>query len=470
MAASFALKAAGSAAKPRLLAKFRDPMPSLDPRPGEPPAATLTRQQPVAGKTAYRQGRTPDPIYTLRAPENKTFEGTKEAAGGGASSYVLLRVEAGDGRAGPRNVQVVPVEEWVSFRPSITYETLDIDEAEKALQQNDFRGSKSDSRLAGLRKGSRGEGGAAEEPMAEGFEEDLFDDGAEEMNGGFGTVTGWEEEDGREGLDVEDEEMFDDDEDEYFEEDEGAAGARAEAAKLAVHEAARVRLGPTAEDPEEELEGDKPEETGEWKTFQKKMLQMERRERRAMEEPGEEDEEDEEDDEEDAEGGKEALRRILGNTRRQGDADDEAAAGAAAPADETPKGGKRKAAAAASIGEGGASGSKDVDSKRARTTAASSLPPPAAPAPAPAPAAAAPSAAPSRHRVSQRDVVMLLHEKGAMNLRELTSYFKEFNKSADEKKHLQEIIKRVAKLDKRGGVAHAVLKEATIFEYKLTAK
>jgi hypothetical protein len=455
--ATYALKAAGTAAKPRLLAKFRERIPALEPRPGEPAAGTLTRQQPAASKAAQRHGRTPDSVYTVSA-SGKTFEGTKETAGAGASTYVLMRVEPSDGRGGPRNVQVLPIEEWVSFRPAITYDTLDIDEAEKSLQQNDFRGSKSDARIASLRKGGHDEASAVEEPAGAEFEEDLFDDGADTAGPASGGG-GWQEEDGREGLDVEDEgDMFDDDDDEFFEEDDLAAGARQEAAKMVGQEVARVRLGIADDDQEDEVESEKPEETSEWKTYQKKILKADRREWRREEDPDfDEDEEEEEEEEEDTEGGKEMLRRILGEGGRQKKGEEEEEAGSAGSEADAPHGVKRKAA----VGEASGGGAKDSEPKRARTATGASTPPQVSMASVVAVAST------SRQRVSERDVVMLLHEKGAMSLKELTSYFKELNRLAEEKKQLQEIIKRVAKLDKRGGVAMAVLKEATIFEYKL---
>lgn len=459
---SYTLKAAGAAAKPRLLAKFRETISAFEPRPGEPAAGTLTRQQPAASRAAHRHGRMPDPVYSASAA-GKTFEGSKEAAGAGASTYVLMRVEASDGRGGPRNVQVVPIEEWVTFRPAITYDTLDIDEAEKSLQQMDYRGSKSDARIASLRKVAHDDDAAGDEPAAADFEEDLFDDGADAaaMTGGGG---GWEEEDGREGLDVEDEgDMFDDDDDEFFEEDELAAGAREEAAKFVGHEAARVRFGPADDDQEDEVETERPEETSEWRTYQKKILKADRRERRREEDPDYDEEDDDEEEEEDAQGGREMLRRILGEGRQPkkgeeaGGLAEEEVASADSDA-EAPHGAKRKAAA----GETSGGGAKDSEPKRARTAAASPLPLPAA--------AAGPSMPVSRHRVSERDVVMLLHEKGAMSLKDLTSHFKELNRLPEEKKHLKEIINRVAKLDKRGEVAQVLLKGETIFNYNLGGK
>ena len=72
---------------------------------------------------------------------------------------------------------------------------------------------------------------------------------------------------------------------------------------------------------------------------------------------------------------------------------------------------------------------------------------------------------------------MLLHEKGALALPQLIKHFKEVLPSlgAEIRKHLQDIIKKVAKLDKRADgsysfscmVAYAVLKDSTMHEYGL---
>ena len=70
---------------------------------------------------------------------------------------------------------------------------------------------------------------------------------------------------------------------------------------------------------------------------------------------------------------------------------------------------------------------------------------------------------------------MLLHEKGALALPQLIKHFKEVPPSfgAEVRKHLQGIIKKVAKLDKRADgsyscmVAYAVLKDSTMHEYGL---
>jgi len=90
--------------------------------------------------------------------------------------------------------------------------------------------------------------------------------------------------------------------------------------------------------------------------------------------------------------------------------------------------------------------------------------------PRPAAAAAAAAAAAQAQRLlSERDVVMLLHEKGALALPRLIKHFKEVLPSfgAEEKKYLQDIIKKVAKLDKRADGSYAVLKDTTMHEYGL---
>ena len=70
---------------------------------------------------------------------------------------------------------------------------------------------------------------------------------------------------------------------------------------------------------------------------------------------------------------------------------------------------------------------------------------------------------------NERDVVMLLHEKGAVALPTLIKHFKDVLScfGAQEKTYLQDVLKKVAKLDKRADGSYAVLKDNTIDKYRL---
>ena len=162
-----------------------------------------------------------DANWHLETP-GRAYEGVREAVGTSSSQtscYVLFRV---DERS--RIMEAIPLAEWASYRPAISYETFTSEQAEQALSSNDHQGAKSDARMSKfLRHGDAddAEGGAAFGGGEDGFEEEGGEEG-----GGAGM---WDDEDGREGLDMEEEDLFDDDEDDHgFEDDEEAVSARNE--------------------------------------------------------------------------------------------------------------------------------------------------------------------------------------------------------------------------------------------------
>ena len=72
--------------------------------------------------------------------------------------------------------------------------------------------------------------------------------------------------------------------------------------------------------------------------------------------------------------------------------------------------------------------------------------------------------------LSEREVVLLLHENGgSLALPQLKKHFKEAlpRFGGEEMKHLRDIVKKVAKLDKRADGSYAVLKDTTMREYAL---
>ena len=94
------------------LARFRDEIPQLR-NPSSAKAVKVGRSSATARVHEMR----------LKVGE-RTFDGSKEAAGPG-STYYVMRLDA------QGVMHATPVSDWYTFRPSITYETMDLDEAEK---------------------------------------------------------------------------------------------------------------------------------------------------------------------------------------------------------------------------------------------------------------------------------------------------------------------------------------------------
>eukprot|EP00965_Chrysotila_dentata_P111798 3697187-Pleurochrysis_carterae.AAC.2 len=190
------------------LAKFREPVSALE-------RNSAADVQLVSREPSTRNGG--EPLWRMSVPGRK-YEGFKESAGassGSSSCYVLFKAD-------PKNkvLEVVNVGEWASYRPAISYDTMSAEDAEAAMLASDHRGAKTDARIDKFRKHNDQDDGAASAapvPGASAFDDEDFDDGAAEDFFGGGADG---EEDGREGLDMEDDDLFDDDEDDVGAEDD----------------------------------------------------------------------------------------------------------------------------------------------------------------------------------------------------------------------------------------------------------
>ena len=110
---SYSLRSAGKQRRDFHVVKFRTELPAM-------------RDKHATVEIAKGVGRT-DPPLTLTVA-GKSFDGTREAAGTSSaksSSYMLFRVDA----AG--KVTAMPAASWFSFKPTIQYDTLTIEEVEE---------------------------------------------------------------------------------------------------------------------------------------------------------------------------------------------------------------------------------------------------------------------------------------------------------------------------------------------------
>eukprot|EP00310_Coccolithus_braarudii_P017991 CAMPEP_0183334964 /NCGR_PEP_ID=MMETSP0164_2-20130417/3403_1 /TAXON_ID=221442 /ORGANISM="Coccolithus pelagicus ssp braarudi, Strain PLY182g" /LENGTH=487 /DNA_ID=CAMNT_0025504213 /DNA_START=13 /DNA_END=1476 /DNA_ORIENTATION=+ len=467
----YTIRAGRRTGRTHQLARFRDKVPALE-----------TDQEKVS-MSSKRTVRAGEPQWLLKTAE-RTYEGSKEAAGGGFSSatkteYVLFKLDSQS-----RVLEVTPIKEWAAYKPAISYTTFTAEEAEAAMSSQDVGGTKAEARLDKLKgkdkKGAvdtaegGGEGadeGAVSNDVEAAFD---FDDGTGGGDGGLCEM----DEDGREGLDMEEEDLFDDDDDDAgFEEDDAAAFARTEGAAAAAGEAAKVtHFGVELEDGADEGE----EGEADWGKSVKDDLKAEKKRRRDEGELEEEEEEDDDDDEDDE--GAELLKRLLqeGPEARQEQADvpsSELTTAAAADA-KSMAGEKRKALPDAAD-----------DAKRARPgggpTSRVATPPPTglgggavsskdggavggsggASSRAPTPTAGRTG----KQKVLEKDVVQLLHEKGKMPLKALIDHFKDLGLLADKevKAQLLVIIKAIAKLQTTGSERWVILKDDTLVKYGL---
>jgi hypothetical protein len=170
----------------------------------------------------------------------------------------------------------------------------------------------------------------------------------------------------------------------------------------------------------------------------KEDLRAERRAMRADEDGSDEDDEDPLDE------GAEALRRILsaGQPVAEADAEADAAPAGAAGASATGAGGKRPLSPSAAAEEA---------AKRARLAKET---------------AAQLARSQQRRRFEERDIVMLLHEKGKLPIKELIRHFKPLISCKEDQEEFLKIVKQVAWLEPDGD-RQAKLKDETLGRYEL---
>ena len=455
MATPFTLRASGLKDRVLEAAKFRDRVPALETTGGTVPR--------ISRRTS---GRLAEQTMLLQAG-GKKYEGTREMVGSSAeqaSEYVVMRVDAQNGV-----MTMMPLSAWYAFRPSITHSTLGLEDAEKLLAAKDRKAARAEQRIKKMSKLEEDEEGGGAADAARGAasskeaarleEDDEFDDGA----GPDWAAREAQEEDGNDGLDMEDEDLFDDDEDDGLGDDDEAAFNERQQAHQALHEQAggpgRRALGAeedtealaavAAAEEDDELEGaaGASAPTGEWGRRTKEDLRAERKARREAENASD----DDDDDDELLDEGEEALNRLLNAGGAPGAASEAAAAEAKAAEAKA-----QVAAAAAAAGGKRAlspSGADDELAKRARQ----------------AKETAAQLARSERRKVEERDVVMLLHQKGKLSITELIKHFKSYMSSKAEKVEFIEIVKHIAYVSVEGDTRVAKLKEETLGRYHLFA-
>ena len=460
--------------------KFRERIPALESSSRAPPV--------LVERETGRHER-----YVVAAG-GKRYEGSREAVGTSAtnaSCYVAVSV-SGDG-----TMTLTPLSEWYAFRPEATHQTIDIDDAEMLMERSDKKSKLADMKLERLLKkkddfdeeeeggkkkgkdgggsggGDGGGGKARREGGAEGMDDDddEFDDGA----GSRWAARADDEEDGNDGLDMADENPFEDDEDDTFaatkeremqfgcvstDREESEAFQAAEDSRAQYEERRIKQLADLAQEQEEhgiERTGDDEEEferahgDTEWGRRTKEDLKAERAQRRRDEDSEEDDDDDVDHEEEDI---KDFLRQ---SAAAEGSAAATEGAAAAAAGKAAVAGGKRplspgRGAAADGAATDGAKRVKQEREQQLERTAA---------------AAAAASGAASV-RVEERDVVLIIHRRGKMTLKELVTEFKAYvSQSKDHKKEFMGLIKAIAYMTEVDGIKYAKLNEATLVKYDL---
>ena len=438
---SYTLRFAPSAGK-RVFeaAKFRDRVPALEAR-----SSSVRVERQLGGRPSEQR-------FVLDAG-SKRYEGTREAVGTSAqtaSCYMVVHVKDGA-------MEMMPLADWYAFRPAVTHATLGSEDAEDAMKRREKRSvmaeQKIEEKIAKQLGEDAAEGGAsaaARKKRAK-AEDDEFDDGA----GPEWAASEMRDEDGNEGLDMEDEaqEFEDNDEDAFLDDDAIAFNERVQAKQSASLRAQKVRRSADDDDDDDELAEEEEEEeegvvggglggdaaSSEWSRRAKEDLRAERKQLR--EEAGGEEEEEEDDDEWDD--GLQTLKQILRSEPE--------------PASEA------SAAPAAGAAAGGGTGKRSLtqsdgassEAKRAKMD--------------PTAVASAVLASQAVAKVRERDIVLLLHQKGAMSLKELLQAFKAFTTTPESKKAFIQMVSRVAYLlaEEGSGGKKAKLKEETLAEYQL---
>ena len=101
---------------------------------------------------------------------------------------------------------------------------------------------------------------------------------------------------------------------------------------------------------------------------------------------------------------------------------------------------------------------------------------PAASGPAAGPAAAAHAASPNKKarteppregKVEEKEVVMVIHEHGKLQLKELVAQYRPLLPTKADRDEFMQLVKKVAKLTTDHGQKFVVLNEITLEEYKL---
>jgi len=454
---TFSLRALPAEGRVLEAAKFRDRVPALETTTGAVP------------KVSRRTTGRPREQGMLLQAGGKRYEGTREMVGVGAdqsSDYVVVRRDARNGV-----MTITPLAAWYTFRPSITHRTLGIDDAEALLAAKDRKALKAEMKLKKLTQkdvdddeeagggGLGGRGGAGGMLDADDFDDGAGPDWDHHQQVEFNKYShglGDKDEDGNDGLDMEDDEFrADDDEDEGIFDDDEQEGLQGRL--QAQHTRASMRNPGSAVEHEDDPEAlaaaaaaaqEEDDDSDDDRRLQrgisdhlrrtKEDLRAERRAMRADEDGSDEDDEDPLDE------GAEALRRILsaGQPVAEADAEADAAPAGAAGASATGAGGKRPLSPSAAAEEA---------AKRARLAKET---------------AAQLARSQQRRRFEERDIVMLLHEKGKLPIKELIRHFKPLISCKEDQEEFLKIVKQVAWLEPDGD-RQAKLKDETLGRYEL---
>jgi len=377
--------------------------------------------------------RTEPPM--LLSAGKKTYEGTREGVGTSSSkssSYVLFRVDE------KGKLSAYPLASWHSFKPSINYETMTLEQAEswegrKGLPPKKLSGASSlrdklKEQLSERSDEVARQGGTSDDDddddggggtgrqggMDDGGDGDAFDAGDD---GGL-MMTEMENEDGREGLDVEDDDFDDDDNDAFEDDDDEAIGARQAAQKSGTGDRG------VAGEIDDEVDASTAAQKSDWgksvKEARKGVSAYEKEQghrKRA-------DDEESDDDDDDDDLGKELLREVM---RANGDEK------AASAAEALPPSLKRPLAPPA-----------EAPPKRPKTELTKKL------------------------AVTEKEAVELIHASPRLTVKDLIAKFKVFLTDKELKAQFMKLIKDISTMKDDGTGGKVVkLKDSILDKYDL---
>ena len=467
---TFELRAAGQFSQSQSydVLQFREPVPEL------------AKNKKAALKFDRNVGegvRPSEQKYDITAGGRK-YEGMRQNVGTSSEQtpcYMAIRVEDGV-------MTMLPVSDFYSFKPAITHKTTTLDEAEEAWKNRNKRDNLDDKKMrqmmrkdemvgddedggsgranaGGSSRGGGGGGGGGGSKAAAFDDDDEFDDGANPA----WAAGEMDDEDGNDGLDIDEgNDGFDDDDD-----DSNAAVMARES-----------QYGRTGNDEEIREAADAFEET--------MQMRGEREAAQSRPDRGEgSDDEDDDEDEEEIDGGvamgassssgwskdiKDALRDDRRQKKKEGDSEDdhddsdeesdmEAAIMRAAEAGGAP--------ASRGVGATSESGRSSAQGERKRSAPGGGAPSPQDRAKMAKISDAAAALGGSGAGVQEKDLVLLLHSQGPMELSELIAKFKPFMPTKPEQAAFMALMRNVAILAPEKGVKLARLKPETKAAYGL---
>ena len=221
MSTSYELRLARASARTLEVCKFQQPVSGLESTSGR--GVRVERTLPTVS-TAFNRKHTEEEFAITAG--GRRYVGSRESVGADAnasSQYVAIQIKHGV-------MTMTPLADWYFFRPEVQHATMSLEDAEASMSSKSKRAEIRERRLANMTKkeeddeededGKRGGrkrsalgGGGGRGVKFDPDADDEFDDGA----GPDWAAGEMRDEDGNEGLDMMDEELFEDDEDESFE-------------------------------------------------------------------------------------------------------------------------------------------------------------------------------------------------------------------------------------------------------------